>query len=175
MHFLKISPEKALDVMDEAIRLEEEGPLVADPDAIKEAMGNEKVEFDEERKNSATRKSERKAVKEYVLQHRPRPKSLVTVAGLYWKAKPKEATWSISDVRELCPVGAPIWLHRDSRQGRWQMDYKRVGTRSASWGIWDGEDNSVREIVKFAWIYHQQVNPDLKCTNEDCPVGGLPW
>ena len=175
VHFLKISPEEALNVMDEAVRLEEEGPLVADQDAIKEAMGNEKVEFDQERKNSATRKSELKAVKEYVMQLRPRPKSLVTAAGLYWKAKPKEATWSISDVRELCPVGAPIWLHRDSRQGRWQMDYKRVGARSASWGIWEGEDNSVKEIVKFAWIYHQQANPDLKCTNEDCPVGGLPW
>jgi hypothetical protein len=136
--------------------------------AIKEAMGNEKVEFDLERKSSAARKSELKAVKEYVLQRRPKPKSLVTVASLYWKAKPKEATWSLSDVRELCPVGAPIWLHRDSRQGRWQMEYKRVGSKSASWGIWDGEDNSVKEIVKFAWIYHQQANPDLKSTNENC-------
>jgi len=175
MHFLKISAEKALDVMDAAIREEEEGPLVADEEAIKEAMGNEKVEFDLERKSSAARKSELKAVKEYVLQRRPKPKSLVTVASLYWKAKPKEATWSLSDVRELCPVGAPIWLHRDSRQGRWQMEYKRVGSKSASWGIWDGEDNSVKEIVKFAWIYHQQANPDLECTNENCPVGGLPW
>jgi hypothetical protein len=175
VHFLEISEEKALDIMDGAVRMEEEGPLIADTEAIKEAMGNEKVEYEKEQKNSTSRRSELKAVKDYVLKHRPRPKALVTTAGLYWKAKPKEATWTVPEVRELCPVGAPIWLHRDARQGRWQMDYKRVGSKSASWGIWGGEDNSVKEILKFAWVFHQQANPDLKCINDDCPVGGLPW
>jgi len=171
---LKISEEAALDILDNSVREEEEGPLVADPEAIKEAMGNEKVEFDKEHQLSATRRSELKAVKEYIGRKRPKPKATMK-SGLYWKAMPSETLWNVADVRSLCPVGAPLWLRRDALQGRWQMEYKRVGSKSASWGIWGGEDNAVREVVKFSWIFHQQANPHIQCTGSNCPVGGLVW
>lgn len=97
-----------------------------------------------------------------------------TEAGAYWRAPPSMAEWSDRDVQALMPRDAPVRVHRDAAQGRWQVFYKAGAgySKSCSWKKWGGETNAVRQIAQAAWAFHEMVT-HMPCTGASCPVQGL--
>ena len=171
---LGCSPAEAWAALDSAARAEISGPLAVDDGILRDILGEDKGTFEKaEKLVEETRQSTRVVRKQISEKARAHSEAAATHAsGAYWQAKPKAAQWSEDEVMALLPTDAPVRCRRQASQGRWYIEYKRVGVRSASWGIHGGEDNAVRHVCREAWLLHEQVT-GVGCAGGLCPVAGL--
>lgn len=171
---LKCSKADAWSTLDVANRADASGPLAVDDSVLLELLGEDKNVFQAAEKKAEDIKHRVRAVRKNILERKQTSAGASASAspGMYWRAKPKAAEWTENEVMQLLPPDAPVRCRRQPSQGRWYIEYKRTGCRSASWGIHGGESEAIRHVCREAWLLHERVT-GTPCTGTMCPIKGL--